>query len=79
MRRGFFFEEERVRILDEVEGKIKKIFVNVKSSYSYVPSSRYFETSELKNNLQIIEGNFSAIKIEREFNDKNVKTAWSHD
>lgn len=76
-RRGFAFEEDKIRIIDEVDGRFNKAFVNTKTSHSYIPSSRYFESSELGNELKIIKGNFKGIKIEREFSDKGVSVKWS--
>lgn len=76
-RRGFAFEEDKIRVIDEIDGGFTKAFVNTKTSYAYIPSSRYFESSELGNELKVIEGNFKGIKIEREFNEKGVNLKWT--
>lgn len=76
-RRGFVFGSDHIRIIDEIEGQFKKVFVNTKSSYSYVPSSRYFTAAELNNETKEISGNFQKIRIEREFNEEKTTLRWS--
>ncbi len=75
-RRGFAFDADKIRIVDEVDGQFKELFINTKSSYNYIPSSRYFTTSELNNEIKHINGNFKKVLIEREFDEEKTTLKW---
>ena len=72
--REIIIKEEKIRITDTLKDNphIKKIMLNLKISTEYIPSSRYFNISEL-NSLPIIYEKpkiKKIIKIIREYNKK---------
>ena len=49
-RRTFLFEEKSINIVDELQNVkgFKGLYVSPKSSYVYIPSSRYFNPKEIE-------------------------------
>ena len=54
--------------------KIKKVIIGSKSSYIYIPSSRYFQLSELENNVKEFQMKKNKLVIIREF-DKSGRVS----
>jgi hypothetical protein len=81
LKRVISFKDSRLKIVDKIEGAkgIKTIMLNTKVSYLYVPSSSYYQHSDLQNNSSIYErrdAGSNTIDIAREYDfNGNLITA----
>ncbi len=75
-KRKIQFEKNQIKITDLITGpqKIKEVILNDTSSYIYIPSSNYFQRTEINPNEQIqITPAKSKIKIKRIISNTKTK------